>query len=170
MKNIHYFLLFVFFTLSILSFSACKKEKLTKATQIGANTFSCRIDGSIFKPSDKGGLFGGEPLIVSNLPIDGFLVLATKYGNNLSPHTSVLIRLPFLKTNGTYELYVYPYGEFSKEFSNPYRTNTIHTGIVNITRCDTVNHIYSGTFSFTAVDDSTGKMVKITDGRFDVKR
>ncbi len=51
-----------------------------------------------------------------------------------------------------------------------YRTNNTYTGTVIITRCDTVNQIYSGNFYFKAVDENTGKIVNVTDGRFDVKR
>ncbi|WP_461485395.1 Riean_0653 family protein, partial [Pedobacter sp.] len=49
-------------SLLLLTFflAACKKEKLTKETQIGANTFSCLINGKLFVP--KQALFSGEPL------------------------------------------------------------------------------------------------------------
>ena len=159
-------------TLLILGI-ACKKEKLTKATQTGANTFSCKVDGIVFKPSEKGGLFGGEPLFVSNYPLDGFTLSARKFGRGSTPHTDVLMKLPYLKSIGIYPLNVFPgYGQFQKDFAGGtlYQTNLTHTGSANITRCDTINKIFSGTFSFTAIDANTGKTVNITDGRFDVKR
>lgn len=158
--------------LPVLLAGSCKKDDgLTDPTQTGANTFSCKIDGVIFKPSESGGLFGGDPLFVRNSSVDGFTLQASKYGDATTPHERVLIKLSYLKTTGIYQLNTFPgYGQFTKEFSNPYRTNSTHTGTVNISYCDTVNHIYSGTFFFTTVDNNTGKILKITDGRFDVKR
>ena len=46
-------------------------------------------------------------------------------------------------------------------------SNTTYTGSVEVTRADSVNRIVSGRFSFTAVS-STGKTIKVTDGRFDL--
>ena len=48
-----------------------------------------------------------------------------------------------------------------------YMTTTTYTGSVEVTRADSVNRIVSGRFSFTAVS-STGKTIKVTDGRFDL--
>ncbi len=45
MKSLKLLLLFVAF---LIFFSSCLKEKLTKATQNGANTFSCKINGRVF--------------------------------------------------------------------------------------------------------------------------
>lgn len=50
-----------------------------------------------------------------------------------------------------------------------YTTDSSYVGKLTITRCDNINHIYSGTFFFTAIDPNTGKTVNVTDGRFDVK-
>ncbi|MBD0285163.1 MAG: hypothetical protein ICV79_07030, partial [Flavisolibacter sp.] len=45
-----------------------------------------------------------------------------------------------------------------------------YSGRVEITKADTVNHIFSGTFSFQAANmDGRSAPLSVTDGRFDVK-
>jgi len=61
------------------------------------------------------------------------------------------------------------YGYYQSEDGSEYLTNTQYNGEVNIVRADTIHKIISGTFNFTAFNKSTGKIVKVTDGRFDVK-
>ncbi len=50
-----------------------------------------------------------------------------------------------------------------------YYTGTANTGTVTITRYDTVARVAGGTFAYTAREAATGKLVHITNGRFDVK-
>jgi hypothetical protein len=155
----------------LISLMSCSKEKLPKATQQGKNTFGCKIDGKVFLPSEEGSSWIGAPsIIVSNSSFDGFIIYAVNFSSQL--HSSVSLALPYLKKAGAYNLHTYGYGEYKLEYFGGaiYRTNTNYTGTINITRCDTVNKIYSGTFSFTAIDDNTGKTVNVTEGRFDVKR
>jgi len=171
MKNVSIRLLF--FCISLNLILSCKKDGLTKATQNGANTFSCKVDGNTYKAQLGASLSTSSPISVYNLEQAGFVIstIDSRTGNPIS--TRILIQLPYLETTGTYPLNNYPsYGQYEFNYSpSPrYRTNTSHTGSVKITRCDNVNQIYSGTFSFKAIDDSTGKVVTVTDGRFDVKR
>lgn len=166
MKNLMMFILFS-------SFFSCSKDKLTRATQTGANTFSCKIDGKVFKPSESGGLsFGGPPITVYNLHYNGFTLLASfnRTDNGQSPK-DIVINLHYLRSIGIYDLNIYPNAiyRYSYAYGPEYHTNNTYIGQINITRCDTINKIYSGTFFFKAVDDSTGKVVNVTDGRFDVK-
>ena len=155
----------------ILFITACSKDRLAKATQTGANTFSCKVDGTVFIPSKDKPTFSGQSgtLLVSNSSFDGFILRARKLG---SPNQNVLILLPFLTKTGIHTLTTYGYGEYEVDYARAptYRTNNTYTGTINITRCDTINRIYSGTFSFKGVDVNTGKVVNVTDGRFDVKR
>lgn len=170
MKKLH-----ILLTAAILftSFS-CKKDKLTKETQTGANTFSCKINGVIFKPSENAGLFGSPPITVYNLLSNGFTILGKYYGDRSDPTSKYIsLNLPYLRSAGSYILNSYPSQGlyvFSYSGGPAYQTDATHTGTVTITRCDNVNQIYSGTFSFTAIDKNTGKVVKVTDGRFDVKQ
>ena len=41
----------------------CGRDGLTKATQKGANTFSCKVNGKVFKPVYVGGLFNSSPVL-----------------------------------------------------------------------------------------------------------
>lgn len=156
----------------ITSFFGCSKDKLTKATQKGANTFSCKIDGKVFKPASSGGIFSSSPITVYNYPYGGFALSAifNKTDNGQIPK-EVQINLFYLQSTGTYNLEINPYAIYKLSYwgGPSYHTNNIYTGQVRITRCDTINKIYSGTFFFKAIDDSTGKVVNVTDGRFDVK-
>lgn len=168
MKKVTLFFLVVAF----IGLTACTKDRLPRATEKGKNTFGCKINGKLFVPSEEEASWSGptRPLLVSNNHLDGFTLFAVNFSSQ--PHKSILIGLPYLKKTGLYELKVFGYGQYKLEyfFGPIYRTNNTYTGEVNITRCDTINHIYSGTFSFTAVDENTGKTVKVTKGRFDVKR
>ncbi len=162
-----------FLLVCFLFFISCDKEKLPKPTEGGKNTFGCKIDGQIFLPAKEPSSWSNvDPILVSNSWFDGFLVHATTFSTSNSIAKSVTIALPYLKSTGTYPLKTFGYGQYKLEyFQGPiYQTNNTNTGTVNITRCDTVNKIYSGTFSFQGIDENTGKTVQVTDGRFDVKR
>ena len=60
------------------------------------------------------------------------------------------------------------YGVYRSSSNDEYITSAAHTGLVHITKSDTVNHIISGQFTFTAAN-AKGDQVKITEGRFDIK-
>ena len=49
-----------------------------------------------------------------------------------------------------------------------YYTNDTITGVLNILRLD--DHIISGTFEIRLQDPITGKIIHLTDGRFDIKQ
>jgi len=83
---------------------------------------------------------------------------------------------PFISTPGTYILKadnpnrgVYQLSIVGVAGSGWYTTDNLNTGVLNITRCDLSNRIFSGTFSFTAKNNSTSETVNVTDGRFDLK-
>ena len=145
----------------------CKKEKLPRATEKGAGTFGCKIDGMLFKPYYTGGLFNSvEVLSIGNR--NGFGI----HAHNQETDESVSIEFTRLTQTGTYNLRQYPFrGVYQAGYRNPgwYTTDSLNTGELIITRCDTINKIYSGRFSFTGIDPNTGIVIKVTDGRFDLK-
>ena len=49
-----------------------------------------------------------------------------------------------------------------------YITTSQVTGWVNLTVADITNRRLAGTFEFEAIDNQTGKIVRITKGRFDI--
>ncbi len=152
---------------------------LPPETQTGANTFGCKVNGEVWVPrvpllavtyrdidaliSEKDGTGGGG--ITCNLvdiehQIDNSLSISTgitlfKEGKLCYP-SSPIIGVRFKKTDGKRYL--------SKYFD-------IDENCLNITKFDTLNNIISGTFKFTAYNDTINKNDKIviTDGRFDLK-
>jgi hypothetical protein len=153
--------------------NSCHKDPLPKPTQKGLNTFGCRVNGEVWIPDGrKGAIPTIEPITV----IGGF----SKSGNN-----TLDIRLFTIKSNGqilqlslanaiigdNYFSQTLPgqinYAEFYDGNFVPFQTSSVNTGKVTITRADTINKVFSGTFEFTA---GRGKeKVVVTDGRFDVK-
>ncbi len=66
---------------------------------------------------------------------------------------------------------IYPdnYGLYGNDNNKSYITTSEHTGKVLITKRDTVNKIVSGIFHFNAINKNTGEVIKVTEGRFDIK-
>ncbi len=92
-------LCFICFTLLL----SCKKDGLTKATENGANTFSCKINGSVFKPCKDEGLFGGKTLYggIDQTFNEAFI---TAECNNPDPQRHVYIQLYNFHGEGEYLL------------------------------------------------------------------
>ncbi|MFT3948484.1 MAG: DUF6252 family protein [Agriterribacter sp.] len=165
------FLLLLFFLPAIIS---CKKDKLTKETQNGANTFSCLIDGEIYKPCSEaiiGGanvkpVWGG--LYVSNGITQASIVASCSEGVDWS----ISINIGNLVGKGEYSFSdpsnravftVYKYN------TGNYSSSNTGKGKVTITKDDRANNILSGIFEFEGVDiNNTGKIIMITSGRFDI--
>lgn len=59
------------------------------------------------------------------------------------------------------------YGLYESSGGDAYVTSSKYTGVVTITKADTVSGIVAGSFSFKAAN-STGQTVSISQGRFDV--
>ena len=171
MKNSNIVLLIVLISSSFVS---CKKERLTKATQNGANTFSCKIDGKVFVAKDvysvpttpgilatfdrntkKFGLYTSEPRNESK--------------NGLSRNVQIEIYDPrvgsIIVNNNTGEIVVSEYDQLDKYF----RTDNILGGSIIISKLDTSAHVISGSFSFRATQTTnSNSILQITDGRFDI--
>lgn len=148
----------------------CNKDGLTKATRKGANTFSCKVNGRVFKPVYVGGLFNSGPVLsVRNNEQYDFSI----HADNQETSESISLENPYIQKTGTYKLYAnHPNrGVYSGSTYDPgwYTTDSAHIGELILTRCDNINHIYSGFFSFKAKDRNTGRTINVTDGRFDVK-
>jgi hypothetical protein len=170
------FLLF-FLTITI---SCCNKDddnpppdpvdQLPPATQTGAGTFGCLLDGEVFLP-------GNTP---NNLDcvyqyVNGGYYFALQSNKRDSNNNRITLAIGTnrleIDEGGTYSLIEFTEGNASGIYS--YATNTsytseIHTGELKITKLDYDNHIVAGTFWFD-VKDSNGIVHKIRDGRFDVR-
>jgi hypothetical protein len=173
----------IFLLLSILFiFVSCDKEddkpkteleKLPPATQTGAQTFGCLIDGKAFVP----------PKFGSNAPnafyqfVDGAYTLSiygsTDGGSNLKSINIGCIDMPLIQESSYLlkeELSNNYFGEYNIgggiTFSGA--STTINPGTLTITRFDPTNFIISGTFEFSVLDDNNAE-IKITNGRFDMQ-
>jgi len=170
----------------LLLLVSCKKEidKLPPITQSGANTFGCLLNANAWVPGGSvdlfsntyptsGGFFGDS--------INTISIYVSAYNGRDEIHIYLKhpaeVKTYFLNKNTlTYPYAVYPeasYGEYRKtdQFGNEelYTTDSIHTGIVTVTRSDITNSIVSGIFQMQLYQQSTGKTINITDGRFDYK-
>jgi len=167
---------YFFIILCIISLSiSCKKDSgnsslaLPPATQEGKNTFGCIVNGSVWLPELPIGYFGGIPRIYASYYKGKLTIGANKYKDpdnwqsiyfyiyNNSKGKFILKKSDLTnKTNGV----IFGYNHCDLE------TDSIQSGIIEITRFDTLNHIFSGTFSFE-IKNNCGS-VKVTDGRFDL--
>ncbi len=144
--------------------------QLPPATQTGAGTFGCLLDGEVFLPGNvpnkldcvyqfvNGGYYfslqGSKRDSNNNVILIG---LSTK---NMEINASTTYMLKENIDQSAYGTYF-----FNTDFNY---TNQIETGELKITKLDFDNHIVAGTFWFD-VKDSNGIVHKIRDGRFDVR-
>lgn len=168
--------------LTLLLLLACKKDEmvlLPSATMTGADTMGAIVNHRAWVAN---GGTGFQPLE----PVEG------GYQGNYSfdeTRNNVFIRT-YRKDDTGFQLYLrdvskpgeYPLNSSTNliggELKQPqnygayyvpgkvYMTNSRYTGVVIITRADTINKIVSGTFAFKAVHGQDS--VSVTSGRFDV--
>ena len=184
MKNL---LLLVLATFAI---SCCNKgdddqpktelEKLPPATQTGANTAGCLVNGVAFLP--KGYLVTGN--LVCNY-IDGkdFIlhiserivqgssdnirsIAVVSENQNLHDNVGVTFQLGQDNNNGNSKFGSYIINAVAYPYKNHYSTTSIIKGELKITHHDFNNAILSGTFWFDAIN-SNGEIIKVREGRFD---
>jgi hypothetical protein len=173
---------------TLLSIS-CKKNNSTTtdpnnvpglppATQSGANTFGCLVDGVPWVPQGNDG--GTSNLSIdydSGLDNGSFNIFAKRILN--FPNTSTSIRLGILDSmnfrtvpinlnvSKTSKGYV-NHSIIGSCFLNPYENETKATGKILINKHDLTNRIISGTFEATLIKTPCDT-IKITNGRFDFK-
>ncbi len=186
--------------LAFTSCSSCKKDnpspesQLPAATQTGANTAGALIDGVAWIPNGapwsgikpiRGGYISiqGIPKYSVSLRMsynseDGkirnsmnvFVQSVDKLGRYpLSFDTGTDLIQPNTKSFGLYT----SRGYFANDPNDPdykYITTSIKTGYVNFTMVDTTNKLLAGTFEFDAIDNPSGKTIKVTGGRFDINQ
>lgn len=168
---------------------SCKKHKTTEpelppATQTGANTFGCLINGKVWLPKGWDGRFTNSRINIDPGYNDGELTIrAYKIADGYREDISIISDT--IKNIGTYEIgnnlrtvFIFIKAKndtgirdcdaYSSQISgNPYKI----TGFIKVIRYDIQNRIYSGEFeiTFNNTDCGFGDPVKITQGRFDYK-
>lgn len=178
MKN-----LILTFAISI-AFISCNKDddqpsnpidQLPPATQTGAQTIGCLVNGVPFADSGVMNNFyqhiDGEYFLVINWlrnTSEGYKSgqIATNRIQIEEGQTYILNKSSYV--DGDYTGAGATFVSTLSEIYGQYETNTNYTGQIHFTRFDTVNFIMSGTFEFEAQEIQTGETISITNGRFDL--
>ena len=162
-------------------FAACKKdhppktelEKLPPATQTGANTFGCLLNGQVWIPKDNYGQATFKLDVDPTYGNGNFVFSALRYEENSNSVTFALGSVR-CKKEGTYNLkdsgQVFSYS--NTKLSCAYDINSagiFKSGSFTITRYDLTNRIFSGTFDFIIYKQGCGDTLYFTNGRFDKK-
>tara|TARA_B110000090_G_C13112588_1_gene342978 strand:+ start:106 stop:648 length:543 start_codon:yes stop_codon:yes gene_type:complete len=147
-------------------------DQLPPATQTGAQTFGCLINGEPFVPPSFG----------SNSPSAFYQFVDGAYTFNISGSKGGGASLQSISIGGidVNELQEITYSLYEESQNNHYGEYNIGGGItfsgtssqenpgtLTITNFDQANFIISGTFDFTLLDND-GNEINITNGRFDM--
>ena len=162
-----------------LIFASCKKENeetLPPATQIGAGTFGCKINGKVYVPKGSSGTGAPNPKVQYDLDLNGqpYLLINTSRYNGDKYLGEIFIIFKNLNSERNFS---YP-SDLEVSCGSPeivpgcatiaFDTTIKKFGNGQITRLDITNRIISGTFYFKykTVQCDT---VFVNDGRFDIK-
>ena len=153
------------------------EDKLPAATQTGANTAGCIVDGLTWVPRQNGFLFGGNtsPIIVhwgkaqgGRHPLSLVFVKNIDDVTQVHGETSLHLYLPDITQPGTFVLdqpanpsvvngpTAYADFHFNRSPTKQLRTGPGAPGRLVVTRLDTVARIVSGTFEFTPAEVTSG--------------
>lgn len=176
MKN-----LILIFAIAFL-FNSCDKDlfqgndQLPAATQTGARTVGCLVNGKVFLPHKEG---INSPINCFYQPDENgdyyFNITCADFRKSTPIGFSVQNRKSNLVAGNTYILnknlinngdFEGGGGNYDIGVDNRYFTNNLMTGELKITKVDLTKGIISGTFWFDAVNDK-GEKVEIREGRFD---
>jgi hypothetical protein len=179
-------ILFIITLILCSTFAACKKDKnttnddqLPAATQTGANTFGCLVNGKLFVPKGYINPYPNYRVFVDPGFNDGSIDIRV-YQKNNDLITALNLGSDSIKTLGIYNIT----STFRTDFAfniyqatgndicyTSYGSNISKNGFIKITKYDLVNGIISGEFEFTFSNPNCGlgEPIKITQGRFDKK-
>ncbi len=145
-------------------------DQLPAATQTGAGTFGCLVNGEPF--IDNSGSFNCFYQFVDgeyNFGINGLDNVGNLTSLNISTYDKSL------EEGQTYQLiqddignaWAGGYFDTDNSFGEFVTTNQENSGTLKINKFDFTNFIISGTFSFDLLDPYTGNIIQIREGRFD---
>jgi len=158
MKNSLLYLVVLVLAFFIISASSCHKEDpipdLVPITTTGANTMGFYVDGV---PVNIKGKHGGLSSVgVKGGIINGEIIYLLGSAENSNPYKL---------NNDKWHYDEVSVIDHSDLGGNTYKTDSIYCGFLKLLKLD--SKIISGTFFFDAIDSETGKVIHITDGRFD---
>ena len=164
--------------------SKCKNDpapadpasQLPPATQTGANTFGCLVDGKPYTPKGSTGtsnfnvmydpVLNGGDLIIAADRIEGS---RQWYITILAAPVTTIGKLSFSRPNGACKaLYADTPAPSACNLIYSDRDVSYRSGQLEITRFDTRARIVSGTFNFKLLQAGCDTL-RITQGRFDAK-
>lgn len=178
---------FSLFSIIILTAPNCKKtntkEQLPPETQEGKFTFGCKVDGKIYTASGKGGLLSSEHVSYSMVRADSSINIFAESTSDQKNKFSIDFTIKYGGSLGIYLMKTYPYqGMFYDDSngtipgsSNTFTTTDSYIGKINIKYFNgqfnppVLATVLSGTFEMDAVNGN-GKVIHITEGRFDIGR
>jgi len=149
-------------------------SQLPPMTTTGENTIGCLVNGEPFTDS---GLMNNFYQFVNG---DYFLSISWEQGNTGNiKYGQIAIRRVEIEEGETYILNINSiqndftggnanYTFINENDSGEYQTNSNYFGSITFTRFDTDNQIMSGFFNFQAEEITTGEIINITNGRFDL--
>lgn len=181
MKNLK---LFIIIIACANIFAACKKDKTTTepadqlppATQTGANTFGCLVNGKVWIPKGYNGMGSPNPNVKVETGNNGLpvLTLDTKQFNNTVSEGTLFLSIgnldfPRIFTYPADMTYLFGWSKYFGNCNTPAFDTTVKKwGGGIISKLDLSNKIISGTF-YCKFKAATCDTVFITDGRFDIK-
>ena len=162
-------------------------DPMPAATQTGANTAGCVVDGLPWVASSNIPKIGPGNIPAVMASWNNFSVgrpnhLSLRFLKAIADEaqvhdqTRINLELPGITRPGTFVLdqtAVYPYPAYARfTFSKPNPDQELLTGPgspgrVVVTRFDTLSRVASGTFEFTAREGAGGTTVRVAEGRFD---
>ena len=144
-------------------------DELPPATQVGANTFGCLIDGVPFV--NQGGGFSVQNINANYSPNpDRYFIKAYELsGDGGRDAVKVALRI-YRDTVGSFEpMENWEVLKFDTQLQfASYVLDRQNPGLINITSIDRSSQIISGTFNLNIVDTTSNDTKSLTEGRFDV--
>jgi hypothetical protein len=167
---------------SLLLGASCKKtntpepeDQLPPATQIGANTFGCLVNGKVYVPKGSDGTtkpnlrkiyetFNNKP----QLSVMTYQVVSNLFNGEMGFGIDSLISIGNYASSNTKNKTGYGGPFFNNCGISGFDTTTYRYGTYSITKLDLTNGIISGIFNCT-IKPNNCDTIKITEGRFDLK-
>ena len=162
----------LFFALSLLA-AGCKDDdpelapidQLPPATQNGAYTFGCLVNGEARVPdntNDIGAIYQGGVLQMYG----EFDIVNGEQGIAINIYSSIQNGRKYDLTGSPMEDVIFDWGE-GDDIRCRYQPENTLSGTLTITHFDNEEYIVSGTFEFTTATEGCDT-IRVTDGRFDI--
>ena len=162
---------FVLFAILI----SCKKEdplptELPPITTEGKNTFGCLINGEIYVPEIRRISFSVP--ITMEFPQNPNFFFRVNTIRLVNEDDNVQDAEVIFAADSVLSTGIYQFSQAVVLYNNIYyQSDTLHSGVLNISRFDSLNGVISGTFNFEAIDwlNTNSQIIQVSSGRFDLK-